>query len=270
MSARAVALASSTLSVRRAAWWFDRFHTIHYSTSARSRSRVHAAEPPVPLLLLQLAELDPPARRGRRSDQPHARVVPRRAGVVQLFDKVGLRLHGTARHRLERVDRASRQPGPEHPDFLIEDTIWNSELYHYMWVNPDCFTDAWLTDIVRFLRRNQRWGIGIKNIARGYMLIFADTLMVTGPTFARLRSVDAVLVSLERGWLQLKKHSSLSDSPATRAGTSFLCSLCSLLFNPSSPAGARAGTRTPTRAAVRAAGRGTSPCTRGPACPSAP
>lgn len=88
--------------------------------------------------------------------------------------------------------------GPDPGDdvavsFVFEDTQWNDERYHYVWVDPTAFTREWLSDIVGVLGRFPGWGLGVKNVEQGYMLIFADRVMVTGLPFADCDSIDEIV-----------------------------------------------------------------------------
>jgi hypothetical protein len=40
------------------------------------------------------------------------------------------------------------------------------------------------------------WGVGIKNISNGYMLVFSRKLMVTGPCFDGLTDFSAVVAAV--------------------------------------------------------------------------
>ena len=82
---------------------------------------------------------------------------------------------------------------PEHADFHIEDTQWNDELYHYVWLAPEFFTGEWLADMIDVLHRYPGWGVGIQNVDQAYILLFGDKLMVTGECFARCHDVESVI-----------------------------------------------------------------------------
>ena len=69
--------------------------------------------------------------------------------------------------------------------------------YIYMEVEPAAPVSAeWLAGLVAVLRDHSGWGIGITNVREGYMLLFADRIMVTGPAFDGCRDAGAVLESL--------------------------------------------------------------------------
>lgn len=87
---------------------------------------------------------------------------------------------------------------PSEIHYGLEDTHWNDELYHYLWVDPRHFTGEWLTDVVEVLRRNKGWGVCVKNVACGYIIIFADRLMVTGKMFEGCTTVEAVIAQAHR------------------------------------------------------------------------
>ena len=81
--------------------------------------------------------------------------------------------------------------------FYVIDDQYNEERYIYMEVEPTAAVSAeWLAGLVAVLRDHPGWGIGITNVREGYMLLFADRIMVTGPAFDGCRDAGAVLQSL--------------------------------------------------------------------------
>ena len=80
--------------------------------------------------------------------------------------------------------------------YVIDDQL-NYERYIYMEVEPTAPVSAeWLARLVAVLREYPGWGIGITNVREGYVLLFADRIMVTGPAFAGCRDAAAVVQSL--------------------------------------------------------------------------
>jgi len=56
----------------------------------------------------------------------------------------------------------------------------------------------WLAAIVQVLRRHPGWAVGVKNIKGGYLLIFANRLLVTGPSFAGCNDLRSVVKAASR------------------------------------------------------------------------
>jgi hypothetical protein len=54
-------------------------------------------------------------------------------------------------------------------------------------------TEHWLLDLMKGLRNHAHWGVGINSIVNGYMLVFEDRLMVTGPKLQGCRFVKDVI-----------------------------------------------------------------------------
>jgi hypothetical protein len=87
----------------------------------------------------------------------------------------------------------------ENPHFYLLDDRRNEERYHYVEVyEPSVMTLNWLKDITRVLRSFSGWGVGVKNLRRGYLLIFADRLLVTGPNFRRCKEASSVLEAAKK------------------------------------------------------------------------
>ena len=85
----------------------------------------------------------------------------------------------------------SRSDTPRY--WLVEDQ-YNDELYQIMQVyEPEGWTIEWLTSLMDALRKHERWGVSISNIDQGQLLVFADRVMVTGPTFARCHDLASVV-----------------------------------------------------------------------------
>lgn len=77
------------------------------------------------------------------------------------------------------------------PDFYL---IWGDfygldHKYLYLQVcDPTKLTEAWVRAVANMLRRHPGWGIGVQNCHQGrtlegYILVFADRVMVTGMPF---------------------------------------------------------------------------------------
>jgi hypothetical protein len=87
--------------------------------------------------------------------------------------------------------------GDEQPVYWIVDDQYNDEMYLYMELEDasGCTSD-WLADVTQTLAQFPGWGIGVVSLKRGYVLIFADRLMVQGPGFQGCRDVSSVLKAM--------------------------------------------------------------------------
>lgn len=84
--------------------------------------------------------------------------------------------------------------GDPDPWYWIIDDQYNEELYLYAEIlKKDALTLPWLHDVGKTLSKYPGWGMGINNIKNGYVLVFANKLMVHGEAFANCNSVDAVV-----------------------------------------------------------------------------
>ena len=88
--------------------------------------------------------------------------------------------------------------GPESKDspryWIVEDQ-YNDELYQYMEVyEPNAWRADWLLALIAVLGNHSGWGIGI-SVYEGYVVVFADRLMVTGPTFAGCKDLESVVIA---------------------------------------------------------------------------
>jgi hypothetical protein len=88
--------------------------------------------------------------------------------------------------------------GDEQPVYWIVDDQYNDEMYLYLELEDarGC-TAEWLADITHTLAQFSGWGIGVVNLKRGYVLVFADRLLVQGPGFRGCRDVRCVLKAME-------------------------------------------------------------------------
>jgi len=86
------------------------------------------------------------------------------------------------------------QRGDENPVYWVVDDQYNDERYLYMEIeDPLALSPKWLEDITAMLRRFPGWGIGVVNLTKGYLLIFADRLLVKGQPFKRCRAAMDVI-----------------------------------------------------------------------------
>jgi hypothetical protein len=77
--------------------------------------------------------------------------------------------------------------------WVVEDQ-YNEERYQYVEICKSAgMHAAWLLDLMKTLRRFPSWGAGIVNLGGGYLMVFADRLMVTGPTFDGAANFDDVV-----------------------------------------------------------------------------
>jgi hypothetical protein len=86
------------------------------------------------------------------------------------------------------------QDGDEDPVYWVVDDQYNDERYLYMeFEDSQALSPNWLEDVTETLRRYPGWGIGVDSLADGYILIFADRLMVTGQPFNRCKAAMDVV-----------------------------------------------------------------------------
>lgn len=79
-------------------------------------------------------------------------------------------------------------------DYFVIDDQYNDERYVYVEVvRPAAFTEAWLRDLMRTLARQPGWGAGLVSFRKGYVLVFADRIIVTGKPFAKCRDLTDVV-----------------------------------------------------------------------------
>jgi hypothetical protein len=94
----------------------------------------------------------------------------------------------------EDADLIDWEPGDDNPVYYIVDDQYNDEMYLYMeFVDPKGFKKAWLEDITETLRQFPGWGIGVNSLQKGYIIIFANKLMVTGPLFRGCRNAISII-----------------------------------------------------------------------------
>jgi hypothetical protein len=110
----------------------------------------------------------------------------RRHGPVGPMGEVAFPEAGSkARPRWER--------GDPNPVYFVVDDWYNHEMYLYMeFVDTAGCTGKWLEDVTAALRSFRGWGIGVNSLPNGYLLIFADRLLVRGPQFRGCRDAASV------------------------------------------------------------------------------
>jgi hypothetical protein len=89
--------------------------------------------------------------------------------------------------------------GDKDPLYWVIDDQYNNERYLYL--EPQAgtaFTPEWLEDITETLAQYPGWGIGVVSLAKGYLLIFADCLMVQGPGFQGCKTAASVLAAARK------------------------------------------------------------------------
>ncbi len=83
-------------------------------------------------------------------------------------------------------NQARLEAGDEDPVYFVLDDQLNHERYIYIdMLSRSALSRSWLADIVVTLGTLPYWGVGIMNIARGYVLIFPNMLLVAGTQFER-------------------------------------------------------------------------------------
>lgn len=87
--------------------------------------------------------------------------------------------------------------GDSDPDFFLLDDQLNDERYQYLeCCNRDVVTEEWIHTLMEALLGCSGWGVGIKNVQRGYVLVFARKILVTGPVFRKATTLSAVVEAL--------------------------------------------------------------------------
>jgi Leucine-rich repeat (LRR) protein len=100
-------------------------------------------------------------------------------------------------------------------DYWVVDDQYNDERYQYVEIiQPEAMTEAWLMDLMAALRQQPHWGVGINNIGEGYILVFGDHLMVTGPVFNGCTTIDDLVERAQRA-LSLDQMISASHDDAS-------------------------------------------------------
>lgn len=83
--------------------------------------------------------------------------------------------------------------GMDLPAYWVVDDQPNDELYQYIEVEERRYLSAdWLRDIMTALTSFPGWGVGVINIAFGYLLVFENKLMVNGRPFSRCNDLESV------------------------------------------------------------------------------
>jgi hypothetical protein len=78
------------------------------------------------------------------------------------------------------------ESGDQDPLYFVLDDQLNHERYIYIdMLSRSALSRSWLADIVVALATLPYWGVGIMNIAKGYVLIFPNMLLVAGEQFER-------------------------------------------------------------------------------------
>lgn len=115
--------------------------------------------------------------------------------VCRQFGTVGPMAECPLTGGLETPDDWPAEPG-DRSDYYIVDDQYNHERYLYMYVHGErFFTVKWLGAVMKALARHTGWGIGILSFSDGYMLVYADRLLVTGKGFRGCRDFASVMRS---------------------------------------------------------------------------
>jgi hypothetical protein len=115
------------------------------------------------------------------------------------FDKVRQDVIATCR----RFGMTGPDKGPDgwptNPAYFVIDDQYNSELYQYVEVlDRKAMSAEWIKSAMQTLARHPGWGICIKNIKNGYLIIFADRLMITGPVFEECNDATSVATTVSK------------------------------------------------------------------------
>jgi hypothetical protein len=80
------------------------------------------------------------------------------------------------------------------PDFYVLDEQLNNERYIYIEVNGKAaFTSDFVIEISGALDGRPGWGIAVKNIQNGYLIIFGSIVLVAGPVFEGRDDLESIV-----------------------------------------------------------------------------
>ena len=86
------------------------------------------------------------------------------------------------------------EQGDPNAAYFVVDDQYNTERYQYVECSdPDFFTQEWIQDLMAAMQRFPGWGIGIASIPDGYILVFADKVMVRGSCFDTSSDLQSVV-----------------------------------------------------------------------------
>ncbi len=78
------------------------------------------------------------------------------------------------------------------PDFFVVDDQLNDERYIYVEINGSAFSKEWIGDICDTLDEMRGWGVAVKNILNGYLILFPALLLVNGSVFQNCIDLECV------------------------------------------------------------------------------
>lgn len=99
--------------------------------------------------------------------------------------------------------------GDDNPSyFIVTDQFNDIDRYHYIELTTAAaLTKEWVNDIMDALLTFRGWGLGVSNINGGYMLIFANRVMITGSLTQPTVPADLeTLISRTRDCLAVSFH----------------------------------------------------------------
>lgn len=179
-----------SLDVRKSKFWKEL-----REMAGQAAARVAEFPDPEPEPLVEFLPLEIVHYRAERFDNPappedleqdEDGVCPNDLHWHQLRQEL---LHATEKYGLTGPDDPARES-----HFYLVDDRYNEERYHYLEVyHPPALTLNWLADVTGVLGEYPGWGVGVKNLRDGYLLIFSDRLLVTGAPFRRCRDAPSVL-----------------------------------------------------------------------------
>lgn len=89
-------------------------------------------------------------------------------------------------------------------DFYILDDQYNNETYHHAELQPNAASSDWIYDLNKCLKLlnidipDSNWGLCVTNINRGYMIIFSDSIHLTGEVFDSCNDIEQILSVLKK------------------------------------------------------------------------
>lgn len=89
-------------------------------------------------------------------------------------------------------------PGDSEGPYSVEVDQYDSDLYIYVDIDsPAAFNWLWIEAIVKVLKDHAGWGVGVRCLSNGYVLIFADRLLVTGQALRTCKNVADVICAVQ-------------------------------------------------------------------------
>jgi hypothetical protein len=99
----------------------------------------------------------------------------------------------------EQADEQWKTTGLPNPDFFVVDDQLNSERYIYVEVHSSAlFSKEWIGAVASALGKSPGWGVAVTNLRNGYMILLENIVLVSGPLFAGLKTIDDMVEAAQR------------------------------------------------------------------------